>query len=103
MPASTRRTDMVKFESSRAEMDLMSQIVDRARPMLEEINGPNWYPTHEILMDLDACNSNGCPIDLERLLAFDSRDFFHDVLGIRRHINRETGQLENCFMPRCAR
>jgi len=24
----------------------------------------------------------------------------HDVSGIARHLNRETGRLEGCFLPR---
>lgn len=56
-----------------------------------------------IKMDINACHCNGCPLDLEKLLAFDDANFFHDLYGIRRHINRKTGQLEDCFLPRCAK
>jgi hypothetical protein len=58
-----------------------------------------------LVMDLraaDGVNGNK-KIDFERLLAADDFNFIHDVGGIQRHMNRETGKLENCFLPRCAR
>jgi hypothetical protein len=53
-------------------------------------------------MDLSAAQ-NSAPMRLQDLLHFADPDFAHDVWGIARHINRETGQLEDCFLPRCAR
>lgn len=53
-------------------------------------------------MDVTACHANGCPLDLEKLLHADAFNFSHDVFGIARYINRNTGKLENCFVPRCA-
>jgi hypothetical protein len=54
----------------------------------------------EVTMDLTACHLNGCPLDLEGLLSAKPSDVIHDVAGIIRHINRQTGQLEDCFCPR---
>jgi hypothetical protein len=73
-------------------------------------------PQHRILLDLAACHANGCPLDLYGLLGSSEADFRHDVEGISRHINRETGQLDprevfDCmsgkqskvtFRPRCS-
>jgi len=42
-------------------------------------------------------------IDLDVLLRFDDGNFAHDVFGIHRHLNRETGELMDCFSPRCTR
>jgi hypothetical protein len=53
-------------------------------------------------MDIAACNANGCKLKLEEFLAAPGFDFIHDVIGIQRHINRETGQLGDCFLPRYA-
>ena len=53
-------------------------------------------------MDLTACHLNGCPLDLPKLMNARDSDFGHDVLGIRRYINRTTGQLEEQFVLRCA-
>lgn len=60
------------------------------------------YPTMDAAMDITACHCNGMPLDLEALLHADEFDFAHDVLGIRRHIDRETGKLGGCFVPRYA-
>ena len=40
------------------------------------------------------------PLRLEELLNADDFNFFHDVVGIRDNLNRRTGKLENCFIPR---
>lgn len=53
-------------------------------------------------MDITACHLNGTPLKLKELLAADAVNFAHDVFGIRRHLNRETGKLEDCFCPRYA-
>ncbi len=56
----------------------------------------------EMDMDITACHSNGCPLKLDDLLIADDSNFLHDVFGIRRHIDRKTGQLGGCFLPRFA-
>ena len=53
-------------------------------------------------MDISACHSNGCPLDFEKLLGFDKFNFMHDIVGISSNINRTTGKLKNCFLPRCS-
>lgn len=53
-----------------------------------------------LTMDVTACHLNGCPIDLEQLLTADRADFMHDVYGIQNHIDRGTGELLDCFLPR---
>lgn len=54
-------------------------------------------------MDISATHANGCPLRLKDLLQADKFSFFHDVLGIRNHINRKTGELTNFFWPRFAK
>lgn len=53
-------------------------------------------------MDMGAANGvNGnLPIDVAGLLAADDFNFAHDVFGIMRHINRETGAIDGFFVPR---
>lgn len=46
--------------------------------------------------------ADGCPLKLEALAKADEANFAHDVFGIRRHIDRETGKLGDCFLPRFA-
>jgi hypothetical protein len=51
-------------------------------------------------MDITATHLNGCPLKLKELLEAPEFDFAHDVLGITSHIDRETGKLLHCFLPR---
>lgn len=39
---------------------------------------------------------------LDDMLAADDLDFAHDFTGIQASINRITGRIENCFVPRFA-
>lgn len=52
--------------------------------------------------DLVACHLNGCPLDLDAMLTGGSADFAHDIHGIAGNIDRNTGKLLNCFLPRFA-
>ena len=54
----------------------------------------------EVSMDVTAVHANGNPLDLAGLLAAEPFDFAHDIGGIRRHIDRTTGTLGDCFLPR---
>lgn len=49
-------------------------------------------------MDLALCHQTTL-LDLERLLEARDADFAHDVGGIVRHLDRETGHLKDCFVP----
>jgi len=60
------------------------------------------YPAMDLRMDLTACHLNGCPLQLDDLLGAEDSDFAHDVFGIVCNLNRKTGRLENCFVPRYA-
>ncbi len=55
-----------------------------------------------VVMDLEYCTKNQ-ELDLEKLLAFDPVSFAHDIYGINRNLNHRTFQLENLFLPRCAK
>lgn len=83
----------VSFETTKEESKTISRIVERAC-VNERLS---------LTMDLSACHANGCPLDFEKLLGFEDFSFYHDVWGIRNHINRTTGKLEHCFLPRCAK
>lgn len=88
---------MVKFNSTKEEHALISLVTTRAK---EEIGITDPI---SLWMDLDATNSNGTPLDFEKLLGFDKDNFGHDIYGILAYIDRETGQFTRCFLPRCAR
>lgn len=91
---------MIKWTKDKEVMDLEAQIARRAVKMAREFSIE--YDQMTAVMDLDACHSNGCPLKLQELLGADNFNFAHDVFGIRTHINRTSGQLENCFLPRYA-
>lgn len=54
-----------------------------------------------LMMDIEAAILH-TPLDLDRWIASDNFNFMHDVHGIQSSLNRETGELENCFRPRFA-
>lgn len=92
---------LLNWNVSREDHDLIEKIVARAFNSWNV--GQSGTTRLELEMDLTACHANGCPLKLRELLAAEPYEFAHDVGGIHRHINRETGQLENCFLPRFAR
>ncbi len=55
-----------------------------------------------LMMDIEACHCNGCPLRLDELLQSNNFDFLHDVAGIYRNLDRLTGTLQDCFLPRFA-
>lgn len=90
--------DEVSFYVAADLRPAFDKVFDRAMNLLE-IRGHK--PDGVCLrMDLSACHANGCPLDFERLAEADDFNLLHDVVGITRHISRETGQLTGHFMPR---
>ena len=83
------------WEINREDLDRLLLVADRA---MRELND---YPDDQrtLIRDLNACHSNGCPLDFKGLLEATMQDFSHDIYSIRQHINRRTGKLEGCFMP----
>ena len=79
------------------DQQLKSAIADRAVKMFNRFGVP--VRKIDILMDIDYVNEI-CPMRLRELLDADDFNFSHDIGGIYRHFNRETRQLENCFIPR---
>lgn len=56
-----------------------------------------------IYMDLIACHNGGCPLDFAAMAEFeDFSQVGHDIAGISRHLDRETGKLKGFFHPRFA-
>lgn len=51
-------------------------------------------------MDLIACHTHANPLDLAAMEKGDEFDVMHDIAGIARHLNRGTGELGGCFIPR---
>src|SRR5437762_6289610 len=90
----------VAFDATREESRIVRKIALRALAMaasrgveLEQL---------DVQMDVLAAHSNGCRLRLGDLLAADEFNFAHDVFGIVRFIDRNTGKLTGCFTPRFA-
>ena len=82
-----------------AEMAKVGRIADRFEELAVYANDRRAF-----LMDVaaaDGCNGN-IALDLNKLLTFPVVDFLHDCYGIQNHLDRTTGQLTDCFLPRCA-
>ena len=90
------KTMTLSFKTTNKELIVISKIAKRAAGL---------GIASDLLsceMDLSACHANGIPLDFQKLLDFPDFDFAHDVAGVARHIDRETGKVMDCFIPRCA-
>jgi hypothetical protein len=92
--------DQVSFEISDADRALVGEIVSRTAALAKAHR--QRFSRMSATMDLIATHANGNPMDFAKLLAADNFNLAHDVLGIERHLDRETGKLLNCFSPRCS-
>lgn len=90
----------ISFKVGKGEAAIIDMIVQRAITMESQRMSPQKLDRLKMTMDITACHANGNPLRLSELLVSEPFDFTHDVFGIQRHINRETGQLENFFTPR---
>lgn len=90
----------INFDTNATEMRIITKIAKRAVQMALDADVD--YRLLDAEMDITACHCNGTPLKLEALLAADDANFGHDVFGIRRYIDRKTGELTNCFLPRFA-
>ena len=84
-------------------MDLILLIAQRYESICNELNiepDARWTT----MMDMEkAAQSLELDVDaLRRLWEFDNSDFIHDIGGIKRHIDRLTGEIGGCFLPRCS-
>lgn len=86
---------MVNFDVTKEDGAIINKIVDRA---INEHPAAG-FDRMTLTMDITCVHANE-PLDLERFLAADGLHFVHDACGISRHLNRETGEIENFFRPR---
>jgi hypothetical protein len=88
----------INWKVTREDADTIRQIVERAVEVFNiEASG-----RQTLTMDITAAHLNGCPLDLPGLLAAEAFDFTHDIAGIARHMDRETGKIGGAFLPRYA-
>lgn len=89
---------MVKFDATKAEARIIRTIAERAVRVAASLDIS--YMHLEAEMDITATHRNGNPLRLAELAEADDFNFNHDVFGIRRHLDRETGKLSDFFSPR---
>lgn len=89
-----------RFHVTKQESETIFRLADRALG-ISAMHQLGWKKI-DLVMDLTAVHANGCRLQLERLLDADVSNFIHDICGIVRHIDRETGCLGGSFVPRCA-
>lgn len=92
---------MVEFAKfTDAERATVDKIVERAQGEYRAA-GLKVPTKMDLQMDIAAVAAH-TPLRLEEWLEADPFNFNHDIGGIRQHLNRQTGELEDCFVPRFA-
>jgi hypothetical protein len=80
------------------------RISKAVKPLVEPAFGR--LASGDLVIALTQCHGGVCPLDLERMesdvVANNGVGALHDVAGIYRHIDRDTGELTGCFLPRYA-
>lgn len=89
----------INWDITDDDMELIDQILNRAERM-GHLKKPNRINSE---MDIAACHLNGTPLRLADWLAADDFNFVHDLYGIDFHMDRSTGRLTGCFVPRFGR
>jgi hypothetical protein len=90
---------MVEFAKLTREEHEASEKI--ARRFLALIPGGRKPTPMDVMMDLSAVHAH-TPMDLLALADADDFNLAHDVGGIQRHLDRTTGELGGCFLPRYA-
>lgn len=91
----------VKFKTSLQERSLILKVVEKAELLFESLGFKVDKDLRlDVEMDITACHLNGCRLNFQALLNTDDFNFAHDILGIRKNLDRETGKLRNNFLPR---
>lgn len=86
----------INWDASTEDIINIEKIADRAEKLTTVKDRLN------LTMDITACHLNGCALNLEKLLSADDFNFLHDLYGISNNLDRTTGKLMNCFLPRCS-
>jgi len=88
--------DFSKLNISKADTLKILNIMQRAAAIVQSVDGLS------LTMDLEIVHNN-VGLRLDDLLAADDENFCHDIFGIMAHIDRSTGALKDCFVPRFAK
>jgi hypothetical protein len=85
---------MINWEKVKdKDMELLLKIAKRYQHINPKVN------MMDLQMDITACHL-ATPLKLKELLEADDFNFVHDVVGISNNIDRITGTMLNCFLPR---
>jgi hypothetical protein len=98
MAKQNKGTNTINFGAPQDEIRIVAQIASRAHDMAKCFGVE--YTLQDATMDIIATHMNGHPLRLMELANADNINFSHDVFGIRRHLNRQTGKLDDFFVPR---
>lgn len=91
----------VKMVTDSATLSTCFSIGRRAVALAIQMKIPlNGRDILSFTMDIEATHCNGNPLRLQELLEADDANFGHDVFGINKYLNRDTGKLSDHFMPR---
>lgn len=89
------------FTATLEERAIIASIAHRAADIMERSLAPDRHMgVIHIMMYLEACHCNGCPLRLNDMEHASQFDLMHDILGLRNHLDTRTGKLEGCFLPR---
>jgi len=92
----------VEFAKFSPRQRLVAEFIARRWEAMQQRDGETGEGRKSTLMDLAAVHHR-TPLNLEALAVASDFELAHDVGGIRRHLNRRTGELEDCFVPRFLR
>lgn len=87
----------MKWLTTKKDTKLIRQICERGWEKA------SYKDITDMEMNITATHLNGCRLDLLKLLSADDFNFYHDIFGINQHLDRNTGALRDCFVPRCAK
>jgi len=89
----------MKFLTTKKDKKLIVKICERGWGEVSKF----YTDFIDMMMDITAVHLNDCRLDLPKLLAADDFNFYHDIFGIAQYIDRTTGKLKDCFLPRSAK
>lgn len=90
---------MPNFTANQADSKLIRQIARRALDSIASLRAQQVFSI-DVQMDLEMVHCNGCPLNLKALLKADELSFAKEIVGLRGHVNRNTGKLTGGFLPR---
>lgn len=90
----------INWKVSNADDVLIKAIAQRACAEAMKL-GQYEFTEIKISLDLTATHANGCPLDLPAMLDAPYEHLMHDVFGINKYLDHDTGKLKD-FTPRLA-